>query len=74
MKNLFNKHTKWKSTLMASDKTIKDAIINLNKSHLKIVLIVDSKTNSFLGIVSDGDIRRGFLKGFNLETQNCKKK
>ena len=55
MKNLFNKHTKWKSTLMASDKTIKDAIINLNKSHLKIVLIVDSKTNSFQGIVSDGD-------------------
>ena len=69
MKNLFNKHLKWKTTLVASDKTIKDAIINLNKSTLKIVLIVDSKTNSFLGTVSDGDIRRGFLKGLKLNSQ-----
>jgi len=68
MKSLFNKNPNWKSTLLSNNKTIKDAIINLNKSTLKIVLVIDLKTKKFLGTVSDGDIRRGFLKNLKLNS------
>jgi len=72
MKNLFNKHVAWKSTLLKDNKTIKDAIISLNKSTLKIILVINHKNNKFLGTVLDGDIRRGFLKGLKLNSSVAK--
>ena len=44
-----------------------DAINALNASGLKIVLIVD-KNKKFIGIVNDGDIRRAFSKGYNINS------
>ena len=43
---------------------IKDAIINLNKSQKRIVII--EKNNKFYGVINDGDIRRGLIKGFSI--------
>lgn len=40
--------------------TIFEAVEVLNKSHLKVVLVVD-ENNSLLGIVNDGDVRRAVL-------------
>lgn len=45
--------------------TIKDAIEVLNKAALRIVLVVDSRKR-LEGTVSDGDIRRGLLRGLQM--------
>ena len=42
-----------------------DVIKNLNNSNLQIVLVVSSK-NKLIGTITDGDIRRSLLKGFQL--------
>ena len=44
---------------------IKNAIIKLNNSGLKLVCVVDNN-NKLLGTISDGDIRRGLLKNAKL--------
>ncbi len=44
---------------------IEDAINCLNKSSLKIVLVTGIN-QKFVGTISDGDIRRGLLKGVNI--------
>jgi len=46
--------------------TIKDALQIINTGAMKIALVVD-KNNKLLGTLSDGDIRRGILKGLGLE-------
>lgn len=52
----------WKKTLLQPNVSIKDAILAIDKGSFQIVLIVD-KSNRLLGTVTDGDIRRGILKG-----------
>jgi len=49
---------------------IKDLIKILNKTGFKIILVKDKK-GKFLGTISDGDIRRGFIKGLDLN-DSCK--
>lgn len=56
----------WKNTLVKSDGTIEDAVRSLDSSKLKIVLVVDEQ-NILLGTITDGDIRRGLLKGCRLD-------
>jgi len=50
---------------IASNSLIADAIQSLNKSGLQIVLLHDDKLR-FLGTVTDGDIRRGLLRGLTI--------
>jgi len=47
--------------------TIKDALKTISKGGLKIALVVDSK-DKLLGTLTDGDIRRGLLKGMDLNS------
>lgn len=47
---------------------IKQAIKKLNKSAAKILIVTNEK-NFFLGTITDGDIRRGLLKSFSLDTE-----
>ena len=56
----------WKKTLVEQGKTIREAIRILDESSLQIVLVVD-EFDYLLGTVTDGDIRRGILKGLSLE-------
>jgi dTDP-glucose pyrophosphorylase len=56
----------WSKSVLYNDATIIEAINVLNISGLQIVLIVD-RNQRFLGTISDGDIRRGLLKGLKLE-------
>jgi dTDP-glucose pyrophosphorylase len=56
-----------KKIIIFKNSKILEAIDNLNKSGLKIILIVDKKKN-FIGVVNDGDIRRAFLKGHNINS------
>lgn len=61
-----NKH-QWKKALLPLGGQIRDAIQNLEKSGTQIVLFID-KNNRLVGTLTDGDIRRAFLNGANLET------
>ncbi len=56
----------WRTTLLGSDASIQDAIRNLNDSALQIALVV-SEEGVLLGTVTDGDVRRGLLKGLPLD-------
>lgn len=56
----------WKETLVLLDTSIKEAIQVLDKSAKQIVLVVDG-SNVLAGTITDGDIRRGILKGLSLD-------
>ncbi len=55
----------WRKALLPVNATIQQAIQNLNDAAIKIVLIVNDN-DELLGTLSDGDIRRGLLKGLTL--------
>jgi dTDP-glucose pyrophosphorylase len=55
----------WRSALVLESATLKEAAENLTKSTLKICLVID-EGNKLLGTISDGDIRRGLLRGVTL--------
>ena len=57
---------KWKKITVKDNIKIRDAVKNLNKSSSQIALVVD-KMNNFVGTITDGDIRRSFLKGSQLK-------
>lgn len=57
----------WRQALLLESSTIGQAILNLDKVAIKIVLVVD-KMNKLIGTISDGDIRRGLLKGLDFNS------
>jgi dTDP-glucose pyrophosphorylase len=57
----------WRKAILPNSVTIKDAINTLDTVALKILLITDEK-NVLIGTITDGDIRRGLLKGLNLNS------
>lgn len=56
----------WVNTLVQVDDTVKQVIQTIDASAMQIALVVDERRR-LLGTVTDGDIRRGFLKGMTLE-------
>ena len=57
----------WRQALLSPDQLIRDAIANLNETGFQIVLVID-KASRFLGTVTDGDIRRGLLRGVQIDS------
>lgn len=57
----------WRGALLHPTATLQDAIRNLDETGLQIALIVDGD-GALLGTVTDGDIRRGLLRGVTLES------
>jgi dTDP-glucose pyrophosphorylase len=55
----------WSKTILPFRSTIKEAIQLLNETSLRIVLVTDS-SEVLIGTISDGDIRRGLLRGLEL--------
>jgi len=62
----------WKQILVPQGATIQEALINIDQSGTQIVLVVDAQ-GRLLGTLSDGDIRRGLLKGLTLsdKVESC---
>lgn len=58
----------WHKAVLPLDSTLQQVITNLNESSMKIVLVVNQK-GEFQGTISDGDIRRGLLKGLNINSR-----
>lgn len=57
----------WRTTLLPLGSTIQQAIHSLEASSMQIVLAV-SEGNRLVGTLTDGDIRRAFLKGLKLDS------
>lgn len=61
----------WQNAVLPINATIGQAISNLNDIQIKVVLIVNDD-DILVGTISDGDIRRGLLKGENLNSSVSK--
>lgn len=57
----------WRNAILPANATLHQAIQNLNQSSIKIVLVT-SDAGELEGTISDGDIRRGLLKGLDLNS------
>lgn len=55
----------WKESVILPTVSVKDAMQVMDKSALQIAFVVDEK-NRLLGAVTDGDVRRGILRGGDL--------
>lgn len=55
----------WQKTLISESSTIKQALEVINSEALRVAIVVD-KNNKLLGMITDGDIRRGLLKELTL--------
>lgn len=65
----------WQKIVIKADTTIRDSLQVIDEQAMRAALIV-SNSNKLIGIVSDGDIRRGILAGVELdkpihEVMNC---
>lgn len=56
----------WREAVLSPSSSIKQAITKLNETGLQIVLVLDAG-DTLLGTLTDGDIRRGLLKGLTLD-------
>lgn len=56
----------WRDALLGSEATIGEAVRSLDRSGLQIALVVD-RDDHLVGTITDGDIRRGLLRGLSLE-------
>ena len=57
----------WRKAILNANSTIQQAISNLDQVAIKIVLVVN-EVDELVGTISDGDIRRGLLKGLDLSS------
>ena len=55
----------WKNVLLESSATILEALEIINKEALRVALVID-KEQHLVGVVTDGDIRRGLLNNLSL--------
>lgn len=56
----------WTQALISPDETIRDALLRINAGGGRIGLVVE-KDQKLLGVVSDGDVRRGLLNNLSLD-------
>ena len=57
----------WRKALLPGAATLQDAIVNLDVSALQIALVV-SPDGILLGTLTDGDIRRGLIRGLDMSS------
>lgn len=57
----------WHKALLAVDATLQQAIVSLDASALQIVMVVDPR-GVLIGTLTDGDIRRGLLRGLDMQS------
>ena len=57
----------WRQAILPANATIQQAIRNLDQVSIKIVMVVN-EAGKLEGTISDGDIRRGLLKGLDLNS------
>lgn len=58
--------SRWRRALISPEATLLETIENLNSSAIKLALCVDAE-GRLVGTVSDGDLRRGLLRGLTMQ-------
>ena len=58
--------TSWRKLAISSEDTVRKALEIIDKGGRNVALVID-EANKLQGIVTDGDIRRGLLRGAKLE-------
>jgi dTDP-glucose pyrophosphorylase len=58
----------YKDHLIFSGSTIRDALLLLNKLSNDAILFVVDKQDKLIGALTDGDVRRGLINGFTIES------
>ena len=54
-----------KKNILISSKKISEALKVLNRSKAKTIFVINDN-KQLIGTITDGDIRRGFLKGYDI--------
>ena len=57
----------WKKHVIADDSSIKEALAQLDKLAEDALLFVVNKEGELIGSITDGDVRRGLIKGVSLD-------
>lgn len=57
----------WRQAILSPTSTVQQAILNLNQVSIKIVLVAN-EDDELQGTISDGDIRRGLLRGLDINS------
>ena len=57
----------WKKHVIAADSSIKEALAQLDKLAEDALLFVVNKDGELIGSITDGDVRRGLIKGVSLD-------
>ena len=57
----------WKKHVIAADSSIKEALAQLDKLAEDALLFVVNKEGELIGSITDGDVRRGLIKGVSLD-------
>ena len=57
----------WRDAVLPSGATIQDAIRSLDRSTMQIVLVITAE-GVLIGTVTDGDVRRGLLRGLGMDS------
>jgi dTDP-glucose pyrophosphorylase len=57
----------WRQALLPASASLQEAIRNLDRTSLQIVLVVNPD-ETLVGTITDGDIRRGLLRGLGLSS------
>ena len=60
------KNLKWKRAIINISCNINEAIKKLEFAEVQILMVVRNN-KKFVGTITDGDVRRGLIKGINLE-------
>mgnify|MGYP003610329475 CR=1 FL=1 len=58
----------YKDHLIFSGSKVKDALLLLNELSQDAILFVVDSTDKLIGALTDGDVRRGLIKGFTIES------
>ncbi|MDM1086225.1 nucleotidyltransferase family protein [Myroides odoratimimus] len=62
MKNIVERHT------ICKNKGVREALVKLDANAPSSILFVTDEENKLIGSLTDGDLRRGFIKGFDFNT------
>ena len=57
----------WRNALLPVNATLQQAIRNLDETGLQISMVISSE-GELVGTLTDGDVRRGLLRGLSLES------
>ena len=58
--------SRWRRALISPEATLAETIENLNSVAIKLALCIDAE-GRLVGAVSDGDLRRGLLRGLTMQ-------